>query len=65
MKLEQGFTSTEMIVAFWAVIAIVAVWGWVWNIIKLVDMCCDISGMLIVRAAGIFVPPLGAVMGFL
>jgi hypothetical protein len=40
-------------------------WGYVWNIVKLVGMCCDVSGMLLVRAAGIFLAPLGVVVGFL
>jgi hypothetical protein len=39
--------------------------GWIANIVKLVGMDFgSITGMLIVRTVGIFVPPLGGVMGF-
>ena len=35
--------------------------GWVWNIVK-----TDIfTGLLIARCIGVFVPPLGVVLGFL
>lgn len=41
-------------------------WGWVWNIIKLAEMTFDpITGMMVLRVIGIFVAPLGAVLGFL
>jgi hypothetical protein len=49
----------------WLALVTVTVWGYIWNIVKLVDMCCDVSGMLLVRAAGIFLAPLGVVVGFL
>jgi hypothetical protein len=49
----------------WLLIIVATVWGYVWNIVKLVGMCCDVSGMLLVRAAGIFLAPLGVVVGFL
>lgn len=39
--------------------------GWVWNIVKLAEMCCEVSGWLVLRAAGIFVAPLGIILGFL
>ena len=62
MKKQFGFTSTEMIMAIgaWVMLA-----GWVWNIAKLASICCEISGSLVLRAVGVFVPPLGAVIGFL
>ena len=50
---------------------IIALWvlglgGWVANIVKLVGMDFGaITGLLIVRAIGIFIAPLGAVMGYL
>jgi hypothetical protein len=42
-----------------------AIVGWVLNVIKVVESCCDLTGMLVVRIIGIPVGPLGAVMGFL
>jgi hypothetical protein len=52
---------------FWIVVTIgcLLLGGWIANIVKLADMCCDMSGLLLVRVAGIFVAPLGAVMGFI
>lgn len=39
--------------------------GWVMNIVTVVHTCCaPVTGMLVVRVIGIFVPPLGAVIGF-
>lgn len=40
--------------------------GWIWNIIKLVAIVDNsVTGILIARAIGVFVPPVGAVLGFL
>ena len=50
------------IVSLWAFF----VFGWIWNIVKLVNSGFDvINGMLIARAIGIFVAPLGSVLGYL
>ena len=40
--------------------------GWVWNIVKMtgMDFAAE-TAMFIVRAIGIFVAPLGAVLGYL
>ena len=58
-------TSTATYLLFLALL-IAGVGGWITNIVKLVGMDFGgITGMLIVRAIGIFVPPLGAVMGFI
>lgn len=48
---------------------IAAVWGWIWNIVKLVPMLMDtgplvVSGMLVGRVIGIFLAPLGSVLGY-
>ena len=48
------------------IVALVGAWGWISNIIKLASM--DFGGvtwMLVLRAIGVFVAPLGAVLGFL
>ena len=50
------------------VVAIIALagYGWVVNIIKLIGMdFAAITGMMVVRAIGIFMAPLGVVMGYL
>jgi prepilin-type N-terminal cleavage/methylation domain-containing protein len=61
-SLQRGFTAVEMTVVL---LVVVGLGGWIANIVKLVGMDFgSISGMLVVRAIGIFVAPLGAVMGF-
>lgn len=63
MKFQQGFTIIELSVVLLALFGSV---GWVWNIIKIVQTGFDvITGMFIARCIGVFVAPLGAVLGFL
>lgn len=65
MKKQTGCTLIELMMTLVIPIAAAGLWGWVWNIVKLISMSFDpITGMLIVRVAGIFVPPLGAVVGY-
>ena len=66
MRKQVGYTLTELVtVVLCLALAAGAAWGWVWNIIKLVGMNLDpISGLLIVRVVGIFVPPVGMVVGY-
>lgn len=37
--------------------------GWVWNILAIID-ATGFSGLLIARVIGVFVAPLGAVLGW-
>lgn len=61
--LQRGFTLIEMMVV--AILVFGGV-GWIANVVKLVGMNFDhITGLLIVRAIGIVLVPLGAVMGFI
>jgi hypothetical protein len=62
---QAGYTVYELlIIVFWLAL-LVGVGGWIANIVKLVGMNFDhITGLLIVRAVGIFVAPVGAVLGF-
>ena len=47
-------------------LAIVSLAGWIWNIVKLSDLGLDpLTGEVVIRVVGIFVAPLGAVMGYL
>lgn len=40
--------------------------GWIWNIVKLYDLGLDpLTGEVVIRVVGIFVAPLGVVMGYL
>lgn len=46
--------------------SIAAAFGWGWNIVKIVNSDFGhITGILIVRIIGIFVAPLGVVLGYL
>lgn len=50
---------------FYLAVILAGIGGWIANIIKLVAMDTDhLSGMLVARAIGIFVAPLGSVLGF-
>lgn len=63
MKKQLGYTITEIILVL---VVLAGGWGWVWNIVKLVGMNLDpITGMLVVRAIGIFVFPVGMIVGYL
>ena len=47
------------------VLMLVGVYGWVQNIIILAGSNFDpLTGMVVLRAIGVFVAPLGAVLGF-
>ena len=64
MHKQRGYTGALalFIIALW----VLTLGGWVANIVKLVGMDFGaITGLLIVRAIGIFIAPLGAVMGYL
>lgn len=63
MKHQRGFTIVELTIV---VLFLLGAGGWIANIVKLTGMDFGaITGMLIARAAGIFVAPLGAVLGYL
>ena len=63
MNSQRGFTIIELLVA---VLLLGGGIGWVWNIVKIVQSGFDVfTGMLIARCIGVFVAPLGAVLGFL
>lgn len=63
MKFQRGFTVLELTIAL---ISLIGLFGWVWNIVKIVQSGFDvITGMFIARCIGVFVAPLGAVLGFL
>jgi prepilin-type N-terminal cleavage/methylation domain-containing protein len=62
MKFQRGFTIIELYV----VLLLFGGIGWICNIVKIVQNGFDvITGMFIARCIGVFVAPLGAVLGFL
>lgn len=63
MKNQKGFTLAEVV---FVLVFLIAAWGWTWNIIKVAGSDFSVlTGMLVLRVIGIFVAPLGVVMGFL
>jgi hypothetical protein len=63
MKKQLGSAVLGLLVS---IILLAGVVGWVWNIVKIVGTFSDVlTGMFIARCIGVFVAPLGAVLGFL
>lgn len=59
----RGFISGELLAV---VLILGGAIGWIWNIVKIVGTGFDaFNGMLIARCIGVFVAPLGAVLGYL
>ncbi len=54
-----------IVYAVWAIIVAVIGTGWVFNIIDIIEANFDpLTGLLVVKVIGIFIPPLGAIMGY-
>lgn len=63
MKTQLGFTITELILV---VVVLGGGFGWVWNIVKIAGACCGlVDGMFVLRVVGIFIAPLGAILGYI
>lgn len=65
MKKQLGFTLVEgggvFVVLLWLAFAI----GWIMNIVKFVGLIGgDINTWFVARAVGIFLAPLGSVLGY-
>lgn len=62
MDKQKGFTSVELMVV---VIWLAGVVGWCLNIYKIIGSDFGmLTGMLVARIIGVFVAPLGAILGF-
>ncbi len=60
---QRGFTLTELVIA---ILWLVGTVGWILNIVWIVkDVSHPLTTMFILRCVGIFVAPLGAVLGFM
>lgn len=67
---QKGYTAVELMLVVWALFAVVGAWGWVWNIMRLIDYIqADVANEMflqaVVRAVGIILFPVGAVIGFI
>ena len=67
MRKQMGFASAQGIGALLVLaVSIAGVVGWIWNIVKIINTGFDVfTGMLIARVVGVFLAPLGAVLGYL
>jgi hypothetical protein len=62
MKKQSGFSLVHFIPL---VIALLGFIGWVWNIVKVAQSdFAVLTGLLVLRIVGIFVAPLGAILGY-
>jgi hypothetical protein len=59
--MNKDATALKIYIALILVLGV----GWVWNIVKIVQSGFDvITGMFIARCIGVFVAPLGSVLGY-
>ena len=65
MKALRGFDFGEMLLLVWIGMWLAGLVGWCMNLYKLVGICCEPTGWLLLRAIGLIVLPLGAIVGFL
>ena len=69
MKYQRGFTIIEGFSIVWFFFILAAIIGWIMNIIAVAhllftDQALVITGMLVLRIIGIFVAPLGSILGY-
>ena len=63
MTKQRGFTAIELVSVLLVLGGAV---GWIWNIVKIVGTGFDaFNGMLIARCIGVFIAPIGAILGYL
>jgi prepilin-type N-terminal cleavage/methylation domain-containing protein len=63
MKKQRGFTLVEFLMAS---LIMLGIGGWIANIVKLAGSSFDpLTGMVVLRSTGIFVAPLGSILGFI
>lgn len=63
MNKQKGFTSVELVIL---VVVLLGAGGWIANIVKIVNTGFDVfTGLLVARCIGVFVAPVGAVLGYI
>lgn len=54
------------LIGLYAAIVVLGIGGWIANIVKMINAGFDpITGLVVARVIGVFVAPLGSVLGFL
>ena len=64
MKGLRGFSFGETLLVIWLLLWLLGAVGWCINLYKLIVICCEPTGWLLLRAVGLIVLPLGAIVGF-
>jgi len=64
MKGLRGFSFGETLLVIWLLLWLLGAVGWCMNLYKLIVICCEPTGWLLLRAVGLIVLPLGAIVGF-
>ena len=59
-----GTRAVWTVTAVWVSVICLVLWGWVLNLLALLDMGGDITGLMVARGIGVAIPPLGALLGF-
>jgi hypothetical protein len=63
LNMSDGFSIGTVLLFSGIVLAVIV--GWIWNIVKLFAGSWEITGEFVLRIIGVFVAPMGGVMGFL
>ena len=64
--IKISFANTAMGVFLYLSLLILFVGGWIMNLVEIVNYdFASITGMIVLRIAGIFIAPLGAVLGWI
>ena len=68
IRRKRGLTIVEGIygaILLWSTVALIIGVGWAINIVELSKMSFDpLTGLAVLRVIGVFLPPLGAVLGY-
>ena len=60
------FPGTSLGLLMYLAFIVVIIGGWIMNLVEIVNYdFASITGMIILRIAGIFIAPLGAVLGWI
>lgn len=66
MKVKANYTGGTIAALVWLAIVGALVYGWIANIVTIAHSNFnDITGLLVLRVVGIFVAPLGTILGYI
>jgi hypothetical protein len=65
MKHQRGYSTINLLLLIYVALGIAGAVGWVMNLVDIANSSfSDITGMLVLRIIGVFIVPLGAVLGY-